>query len=77
MTPVLWIGVVLATMKHHVTALLPERCEERETSLKWSLAGKQAAYQKLNNLPGTTQAEEMVYLANMSFRENGSLKPCY
>lgn len=41
MTPVLWIGVVLATMKYHVTALLSERSEEQEASLKWSLAGKQ------------------------------------
>lgn len=75
MTPVLWIGVVLATRKHYVSALLPERDEEQETSLKWSLDGKQAAYQKLNNLPGTTQAEEKVCVANMSFRENASLKP--
>lgn len=43
MTAALWVGVVLATMKHHVTELFPERGEEPETdpSLKWSLAGKQ------------------------------------
>lgn len=35
MSTAVWVGVVLATMKHHVTELLPE------TSLKWSLVGNQ------------------------------------
>lgn len=31
MTTALWVGVVLATVKHRVTELLPERGEEQET----------------------------------------------